>query len=141
MVIDHLGLVVKSIDKAIEHWTTIFGYEQMTEIVENVKQKVKVVFMKKDGSTLVKLIEPIDKTSPVFRFAMKGGGLHHTAFRCENLTKEINKLKEKGLRLISPPQPGEAFNDNLIAFMIAKDGLNIELIDTLEKANIINDKS
>ena len=140
MAIDHLGLVVKSIEKAIEHWTTIFGYEQMTEIIDNVKQKVKVVFMKKEGSTLIKLVEPIDKTSPVFSFAVKGGGLHHIAFRCENLTAEMTRLKENGLRVITVPQPGEAFNNNLIAFMIAKDGLNIELIDTIEKTNIINDR-
>ena len=35
-----------------------------------------------------------------------------------------------------PPQPGEAFNNHDIAFLLARYGLNIELIDTEEKAGI-----
>lgn len=134
MVIDHLGIVVKSIEKGIEHWITVFGYEQMTEIVINTRQKVKVAFMQKKDSTLIKLIEPVDKTSPAYSAAMRGGGLHHIGFRCENINCEIKKLQEKGLRVITSPQPGEAFDNKEIAFLFAKQGLNIELIDTDKKA-------
>ena len=134
MVIDHIGIVVKSIEKGIEHWTSIFGYEQMTEVVVNTRQKVKVVFMKKKDSTIIKLIEPVDKTSPAYNTAMKGGGLHHIGFRCEKISSEIKRLQEKGLRVITSPQPGEAFDNNPIAFLFARQGLNIELIDTDKKA-------
>ncbi len=134
MVIDHIGIVVKSIEKGIEHWIAVFGYEQMTEVVMNTRQKVKVVFMKKKDSTLIKLIEAVDKTSPAHSAAMKGGGLHHIGFRCENINGEINRLQENGLRVIAAPQPGEAFDNNAIAFLFAKQGLNIELIDTDKKA-------
>ena len=54
MVIDHLGIVVKSIEQSIEHWEKVFGYEQMTEIVINTRQKVKVVFLTKENSTQIK---------------------------------------------------------------------------------------
>ena len=134
MVIDHLGIVVKSIEKGIEHWTSVFGYEQMTEVIVNTRQKVKVVFMQKIDSTIIKLIEPVDKTSPAYNVAMKGGGLHHIGFRCEDINGEIERLQEKGLRVITAPQPGEAFDNNSIAFLFAKQGLNIELIDTDKKA-------
>lgn len=137
MVIDHLGIVVKSIEKGIEHWIAVFGYEQMTDVVVNTRQKVKVVFMKKKESTLIKLIEPVDKTSPAYNAAMKGGGLHHIGFRCDNINDEIKNLQEQGLRVIAEPQPGEAFDRNSIAFLYAKQGLNIELIDTDIKAKIL----
>ncbi|NWG29384.1 MAG: VOC family protein [Ignavibacteriaceae bacterium] len=137
MVIDHIGIVVKSLEQGIEYWQKVFGYKQMTESVINTRQKVKVVFLKKEDSLLIKLIEPTDETSPVYKFAMKGGGLHHLAFRCKEINEEIVRLKNLGLRVITNPQPGEAFENNQIAFLLGNQALNIELIDTTEKAKKI----
>ena len=53
------------------------------------------------------------------------------------MDKQIEEFKEKGLLTLVPPQPGEAFNNHEIAFMLAKYGINIELIDTDEKAGIL----
>ena len=134
MVIDHIGIVVKSIEKGIEHWETIFGYTQMTEIVINSIQRVKVVFLMKENSAQIKLIEPTDTSSPIYELAQRGGGLHHLCFKCDNINEEIKRLTDMGLRLITPPQPGEAFECENIAFLFAKQGLNIELIDTSKKS-------
>lgn len=137
MIIDHLGIVVKSIDEGIKYWEEVFGYKQMTEVVINTRQKVKVVFIKKENSLLVKLIEPTDETSSVYRVARKGGGLHHLGFKCKDINEEIKRLKSLGLRVITSPQPGEAFENNQIAFLLGKQALNIELIDTDKKARKI----
>ncbi|MFH2066629.1 MAG: VOC family protein [Pseudomonadota bacterium] len=139
MIVDHIGIVVKSLEKGIEHWGNIFGYKQMTEIVINTRQKVRVAFLKKENSIQIKLIEPVDKTSPIFVFAQRGGGLHHLCFKCENLEIEMEILKAKGLRVLAEPQPGEAFDNEKIAFMFAKHGLNIEVIDTDKRAKVISD--
>jgi len=137
MVVDHIGIVVKSIEEGISYWEKVFGYKQMTEMVINTRQKVKVVFLTKENSLLIKLIEPTDETSPVFRIAKKGGGLHHLAFRCKEINEEITRLKSLGLRVITNPQPGEAFENNQIAFLLGDQALNIELIDTDKKAKRI----
>jgi len=137
MVVDHLGIVVKSIEQGIEYWEKVFGYIQMTEIVINTRQKVKVVFLKKENSLLIKLIEPTDETSPIYKVAMKGGGLHHLGFHCKDINEEITRLKSFGLRVITNPQPGEAFENNQIAFLLGNQALNIELIDTYKKAKKI----
>jgi methylmalonyl-CoA/ethylmalonyl-CoA epimerase len=137
MIIDHLGMVVKSIEEGINYWEKVFGYKQMTEVVINTRQKVKVVFLTKENSILIKLIEPIDETSPVYRIARKGGGLHHLAFRCKEIKEEISRLKSLGLRVITNPEPGEAFENNQIAFLLGDQALNIELIDTDKKAQQI----
>lgn len=137
MIIDHLGIVVKSIDIGIKYWEEVFGYKQMTEIVINSRQKVKVVFLTKENSILIKLIEPTDETSPAFTVARKGGGLHHLGFRCKDINEEIIRLKGLGMRVITNPQPGEAFENNQIAFLLGKQAINIELIDTDKKAGQI----
>ena len=53
----------------------------------------------------------------------------------------MEDLNEKELLTLVQPQPGEAFNNHDIAFLLAKYELNIELIDTQEKAaRIIRDE-
>lgn len=132
MVIDHLGIVVRSIKEGIIQWQRLFGYKQGSNVVTNTRQQVKVVFLSKPDSILVKLIEPTDEGSPIAAFARRGGGLHHLCFRCDDLGAQIPQLKEGGARLMVAPEPGEAFKNHNIAFLLAAN-LNIELIDTIEK--------
>lgn len=133
MQIDHVGLVVPNIEAGIKHWETVFGYRQATEVVLNTRQKVKVVFMEKADSMQVKLIEPTDPSSPAA--AMKLGGMHHLCFYTDDLDAELERLKGLRCRTIAPPQPGEAFDDERIAFVFAKQGLNIEIIETKKRRN------
>ncbi len=134
MVIDHIGIVVCSLEDGIKQWEEMFGYRVASEVVLNTRQEVNVVFLAKPGSVLVKLVQPVGVGSPIAAFARRGGGLHHICFRCDDLEVEIPVLKSKGARLIVPPQPGEAFNNKDIAFLLARNNLNIELIDTEEKS-------
>jgi methylmalonyl-CoA/ethylmalonyl-CoA epimerase len=137
MTIDHICFAVKNIEEGAEYWERIFGYRQMTRIVINSLQKVKVIFLKKEESLTIKLIEPLGDNHSLLNFVNRGGGFHHLCFRCDNITTEMSKLKDKGLITLVPPQPGEAFNNHDIAFLLARYGLNIELIDTDEKAEIL----
>jgi methylmalonyl-CoA/ethylmalonyl-CoA epimerase len=135
MVIDHIGIVVERIDEGVKQWTSLFGYSPLTKKVTNTRQKVNVIFLHKKNSCLVKLIEPTDDRSPVYQFSRKGGGLHHICFKCDNLSATIERWTGLGLRVLSDPQPGEAFENENIAFIYAKQGLNIELIETEKKSN------
>jgi methylmalonyl-CoA/ethylmalonyl-CoA epimerase len=133
MTIDHIGIVVRSIDQALPEWERLFGYCRNSDVVLNTRQKVRVVFLSKRDSLPVKLIEPSAPDSPVASFSRKGGGLHHLCFRCASLQTEILALQKLGARLMVPPEPGEAFKNRPIAFMLAGNNLNFELIDTDEK--------
>jgi len=137
MVIDHIGIVVQRIEDGIKQWTTLFDYSQLTEQVTNTRQKVRVVFLAKKDSCLVKLIEPSDIDSPIYKFAQKGGGLHHICFKCDNIDAAVQRFRNLGLRVLAEPQPGEAFDNEMIAFIYAQQGLNVELIDTEKKAKRI----
>lgn len=137
MKIDHICFAVKNIMEGISYWETVFGYRQMTEVVHNSLQRVKVVFLCKDDSILVKLIEPQEDNLSLVNFVNRGGGFHHLCFRVEDMEEQLHELKEKGLIMLVPPQPGEAFNNHNIAFLLARYGTNIELIDTDEKAGLI----
>lgn len=137
MTIDHICFAVKDIIEAITYWESVFGYKQMTEVIENTLQKVKVTFLRKENSLLIKLIEPIEGNNSLQNFVNRGGGFHHICFRCSSIDDKIDELNKMGLKTLVPPQPGEAFNNHNIAFLLARFGLNLELIDTDEKAGIL----
>lgn len=134
MVIDHIGVAVADLQEGIRQWRDMFGYRQISPVVTNTRQKVRVVFLEKPNSILVKLVEPSTADSPLAAFARKGGGLHHLCFRCQDLNDAIPPLKEAGARFLVPPEPGEAFCGHRIAFFLTPGNLNIELVDTEEKS-------
>lgn len=137
MIIDHICIAVKALEEGIDYWKTAFGYQQMTEVVVNTLQMVKVVFLRKEESLTIKLIEPVEGNTSLQNFVNRGGGFHHICFRCDDIESTLSELKSKGLLTLVAPQPGEAFNNHDIAFLLGKYGLNIELIDTEEKALLI----
>lgn len=135
MTIDHIGVAVKSLEEGIRQWNELFGYRQISPIVANAFQKVRVVFLAKDQSILVKLVQPTAPDTALAQAVRRGGGLHHLCFRCEHLDSAIPSLREAGARVMVIPEPGEAFCGHKIAFLLAPGNLSFELIDTDEKAS------
>lgn len=129
--IDHICLAVRKIAVARAMLERTIGYVARTEPVENTRQQVIVQFMSKPGSIDIKLIEPSSPQSPLVDFIKRsGGGLHHLALRTESVTDAAADLEGRGAKIVAAPQPGEAFDDALIAFAFLGAGLNVELIDT-----------
>jgi methylmalonyl-CoA/ethylmalonyl-CoA epimerase len=138
MIIDHICFAVKNLNEGIAYWERVFSYKQMTRIIENSRQKVKVVFLSAENSTIIKLIEPLESNQSLLNFVNRGGGFHHICLKCNNIDEQMVELTQKGLITLVRPQPGEAFNNHDIAFLLAKNGINIELIDTDEKAGLLS---
>lgn len=129
--LDHVCLAVRKIAPARTLLEKMLGYTARTEVVTNTRQQVNVQFMHKPGSIDIKLIEPSSLSSPLVEFIKeRGGGLHHLAFKTQNVADGVQDLESKGARVLTPPQPGEAFDEADIAFAFLGAGLNIELIDT-----------
>jgi methylmalonyl-CoA/ethylmalonyl-CoA epimerase len=97
--IDHLGIAVNGIDDACTFWRDILGLPlEGTETVTT--QKVTTAFMPV-GESEVELLESTAPDGPVAKFIeSKGQGVHHVAFRVENIEEALAELKAKGVRLI-----------------------------------------
>lgn len=138
MQLDHICLAVRKIDRASVVLTTLLGYSAKTEKVENSRQQVVVQFFSKAGELDIKLIEPSHRQSPLVDFLKRGEGLHHLGYKVDDVTESLADLKEQGVRVTAEPQPGEAFDESLIAFAFLGSGLNIELIDTDKRRSLID---
>lgn len=130
MHVDHIALAVRSVEAAAETLGSVFGYRPATAKVTNTRQRVNVMFLEKEGSIDLKLIEPADADSPLWAAIRKGGGLHHIAMRVPDTVQACADWAAAGVRVLAPPAPGEAFDDHLIAFCYVGLGLNVELVDT-----------
>jgi methylmalonyl-CoA/ethylmalonyl-CoA epimerase len=129
--LDHVCLAVRKIAMARDMLTRVLGYRPRTEPVLNTRQQVIVQFMSKPGSLDIKLIEPSNPESPLVDFIKRsGGGLHHLAFKTDSVTQGCADLESRGAKIVAAPQPGEAFDEAMIAFAFLGAGLNVELIDT-----------
>lgn len=138
MQLDHVCIAVRSIDAAVAKLGTLLGYRPRTETVTNTRQKVNVKFLSRPGSIDLKLIEPSCEDSPLWATLRKGEGLHHVCFKADDTVRQIEELAGRGLRVLSAPAPGEAFDDHLIAFGYAGCGLNVEIIDTDERRGLLD---
>lgn len=139
MNLDHVCIAVRSIDAAASRLCELLGYSKKTDKVTNTRHRVNVQFLGKTNSLDIKLIEPADSSSTLWEFIKKGGGLHHLCFKAPDVNQACEDLAMKGVRILSGPAPGEAFDDNLIAFCYLGFGLNLEIIDTDARRSRISD--
>jgi methylmalonyl-CoA/ethylmalonyl-CoA epimerase len=102
----HVAIVVPSIAAARKVYEMAFGLRAL-EVEEVPDQKVRVLVLLA-GEQRIELVEPAADDSPVSRFlAESGGGLHHVAYRVDDLERSLARLKARGVRLIDEePRPG-----------------------------------
>ncbi len=105
----HICILVKDIDRAIEHYSTILGVvspgllkEKVTKVERLAgKDKYATAFFHAPGNGCdIQLLQPLDPESPLFRRLEKHGeGLHHIAFASSHLEDTFQHLKDKGVSL------------------------------------------
>ncbi len=97
--IDHLGIAVHSIAEARNFYESVLGLSCEKE-EEVVSQKVRTAFFVL-GETHIELLEPTSDDSPIAKFlASRGEGLHHVAYRSDNIDEQLQQAKKEGCKLI-----------------------------------------
>ncbi|MFP4531614.1 MAG: methylmalonyl-CoA epimerase [Desulfobacterales bacterium] len=97
--IDHIGVAVKSNAEGKSFWSDVLGlpFEGEETVTE---QKVKTAFFPVDKSE-VELLESTADDGPISKFIeKKGQGVHHIAFRVDDIESALAELKDKGVQLI-----------------------------------------
>jgi len=116
--IDHLGISVRSLDETVPVYEKALGLrcEHREEVPS---QKVRTAFFDVGGVHL-ELLEPTSPESPIAKFiADRGEGLHHIAFRTDDITGQLAQAAGAGIRLIHE-KPFEGAAGKLVAFLHPK---------------------
>ncbi|MCP3763262.1 methylmalonyl-CoA epimerase [Domibacillus sp. A3M-37] len=131
--VDHIGIAVLSLKESLVLYTEQLGMVHMkTETVAS--QGVTVAFLDA-GNIKLELLEPTGPDSPVAKFIEhRGQGIHHIAYKVENIEERMAEIKDKGIQMINDvPKPGAAGAS--VAFMHPKStgGVLMELCEKKEE--------
>jgi len=130
--IEHLGIAVEDIEEAVPAYERLLNTScYKREVVDD--QKVETAFFK-TGSSKVELLAAMREDSVIAKFIRKEGeGIHHVAFKVEDIVAEMERLKKEGFRVLSE-QPRRGADNKLVAFVHPKDshGTLIELCQETE---------
>jgi methylmalonyl-CoA/ethylmalonyl-CoA epimerase len=113
--IDHIGIAVGDLRQSLALFRDALGLE--LDLPEDVPaQSVRAHFLQA-GEAAIELVEPTSDDSPVAKFIQKrGAGIHHVAFRVDDIVAALAELKEKGVRLIDE-SPRAGAHNSLVAFI------------------------
>jgi methylmalonyl-CoA/ethylmalonyl-CoA epimerase len=97
--IDHLAIAVYDLDHAEKLFCNLFKTEVFhRETVAS--QQVHVSFLSL-GDQNLELVESLTEAGPVARFLeRRGEGIHHIAFKVEDILKEMSRLEQAGFTLL-----------------------------------------
>ena len=127
----HIGCVVDSIENRLESYRISLGASSPTPIFEDPIQRAKVAFLDlpAPGAVRLELIEPVGSDSPVARFLLQGGGLHHLCYEVDDLMSQIEWMKSLRAILVRAPQAAIAFGGRRIAWVLTQDQILIEYLE------------
>ena len=128
--LDHIGIVVDDLEKAISMYTSVFGFSfRGCERVDAQGMEIATVEL---DNLKVELLCATSDSSILSNFLNKRGpGVHHLAYRVDDIRGSLAEIKRTGVRLIDEhPRPGG--DGNLIAFLHPKDTGGV-LIEFCEK--------
>jgi LAO/AO transport system kinase len=114
-IIQHLGVAVESIEKALAFWRDALGLElKEVEVVED--QGVRVAMLP-IGESRIELLEATGADTPVGKFLDKRGpGIHHVCVEIDDINAKLDELKARGVRLIDE-RPRIGAGGALVAFI------------------------
>jgi len=134
VVLDHVGIAISGLDEVLAFYRDVLGLH-LEASEEVASQTVRAHFLPA-GDPKLELLEAMDPESAIGKFvAKRGPGLHHIAFRVDDIHAALAELKAKGVRLIDEtPRPGA--EGALVAFLhpASARGVLVELKQPREDA-------
>ena len=115
--IDHIAIVVRNIEEKLPLYLDVLGFK-LKNIEDVPHMGVRVAMLNSNtGTTHLELVQPVQNDTGVARFLEKKGEIiHHICLLVDDLQSELNRLKDRGVRLIDEaPRKGEG--GSLVAFL------------------------
>lgn len=100
--LNHVGIVVESIDQTLQTWKLAFGAEELGR--KSFPELGQTSCMVRIGTALLELMEPIGTKGVVPKFlAEHGQGLHHISLLSDDVEQECARIRQQGTRVLGDP--------------------------------------
>lgn len=127
--VDHVGIAVENLDRAIAFYERTFGAKLAHR--ERVEEQGVEEAMFRVGESWIQLLAPLGPDTPVGKFlAGRGEGVHHVGYGVSDLRGALARLKAEGVPLIDE-EPRRGSRGARVAFVHPKGvgGVLVELVE------------
>jgi methylmalonyl-CoA/ethylmalonyl-CoA epimerase len=99
---DHIGIAVRDLDSSIQFYVNVLDGKLIDRYIsEAVGVESEVAILEVNGDRIELLAPTNNSTSPIARFLkQKGKGVHHIAYRVEDLNQALLELEQQGIRTL-----------------------------------------
>ncbi len=131
--LDHVAIAVPDLDRAIRRFAEDLGLplSGTEEVVEAQTATAFFPVSVPERPTRIELVSPLRGQGPLVRsLERRGPGLHHIAFRTDDIEGDVARLRARGYRFTSD-HIGTGAHGTRVAFVHPKDaeGVLIELVE------------
>lgn len=126
--VDHIGFAVRNIDDAVAFYSRTFGVSEWEHIA--MPERHMAVAATHVGGMLLELIAPTSDEAAFAKYlGERGPGMHHVAYRVEDIVAALADAKARGVQLIDET-PRSGLHNTLVAFLHPKScqGVLVELV-------------
>lgn len=114
-LIDHIGVATDDLEASLRLYES--SMEMPLAHRETVEEQGVEAVLLDVGDCHVELLSPLGPDTPVGKFlAKKGPGLHHVAYRVDDIESTLAALSEAGVELIDS-KPRTGIRDSQVAFL------------------------
>ena len=133
MKIDHIGYVVKDLDKSCEFYCSHLDYKVKVPKLYVANQSVEIIMLESRNfeAPNLELIHPSGDHSPVRNALNKKNIINHICYKVQNYDDILSKFSKKIVRK-SMPAPVELFNGGR-TFFAYLDGQVTEFLEDIGK--------
>ncbi len=127
--VDHIGVAVSDLDSALAFYRDSLGLPVVHR--ETVAEQGVEGVLLAVGDEHVELLRPLLDDSVIGRFLTReGSGLHHVAYRVDDIESELERLRSAGIRLIDH-RPRKGIRGSRVAFLNPRSsgGVLTELVE------------
>jgi methylmalonyl-CoA/ethylmalonyl-CoA epimerase len=125
--VDHVVVAVKDLDASIGKYQAIYG-AAVSDRSEAAAAGMKMAFFR-FGDSYVELVSNLGDDGPIAkRLADRGEGVHLIAMKVDDLDKTLAELREKGVRLVGDPGPGNPVKGQVFVHPSETGGVLTQLV-------------
>ncbi len=134
--VEHIGIAVRDLVASNELFTRLLNVSPYkSETVDSEGVTTSFFGPGASGQTKIELLEAIRPDSPIAKFLeKKGEGIHHIAFAVDDITAEMERLKNEGFTLLNEV-PKRGADNKLVCFLHPKssNGVLVELCQEIRE--------
>lgn len=127
--VDHIGLAVHDLEAAVAFYEQAFGVTEWERT--DMPERHMAVAATNIGGFMIELIAPTSEDASFAKYLReKGPGMHHIAYRVDDIHASLEDLKARGVKLIDETARSGLHN-TLVAFIHPKNanqGVLMELV-------------